>query len=127
MSDKCNKSGTEALAAATGSPFRVVLSREAGWRIPPNTVVVSRPSKWGNPYKVGIDGDQAHCVYLFYQRYYGRTASGEMEDIKDAYKASARRELAGKNLACWCKLDEPCHADVLLDMANSRKDEPDCT
>lgn len=29
-----------------------------------------------------------------------------------------RRELAGKNLACWCPLDQPCHADVLLELAN---------
>ena len=32
-----------------------------------------------------------------------------------------RRELRGKNLAWWCPLDEPCHADVLLEVANPRK------
>ncbi len=29
-----------------------------------------------------------------------------------------RRELAGRDLACWCPLDGPCHADVLLEVAN---------
>ena len=32
----------------------------------------------------------------------------------------ARRELAGHDLACWCSLDGPCHADVLIEIANSR-------
>ena len=32
-------------------------------------------------------------------------------------------ELRGKNLACWCKLDEPCHADVLLKLANATKEK----
>jgi hypothetical protein len=27
-------------------------------------------------------------------------------------------DLRGKNLACWCPLDQPCHADVLLEIAN---------
>ncbi len=30
-----------------------------------------------------------------------------------------RRELAGRDLACWCALDEPCHADVLLQIASA--------
>jgi len=36
-----------------------------------------------------------------------------------------RRELAGRDLACWCPLDGPCHADVLLAVANNTADEPD--
>ena len=34
--------------------------------------------------------------------------------------AAARRELAGRDLACWCDDDVPCHADVWLDVANRR-------
>jgi hypothetical protein len=34
--------------------------------------------------------------------------------------AMTEQALKGKNLACWCKLDEPCHADFLLRLANSR-------
>jgi hypothetical protein len=36
----------------------------------------------------------------------------------EAFAADARRVLRGKNLACWCKPGEPCHADVLLEIAN---------
>jgi hypothetical protein len=75
------------------SPTRIQLSRAAGWRKPDNAVVVSRPSKWGNPFVVGVGG------------------------VRDRALA-ARRELAGKDLACWCPLDQPCHADVLLELAN---------
>ncbi|MGE2733815.1 DUF4326 domain-containing protein [Mycolicibacterium vaccae] len=34
-----------------------------------------------------------------------------------------RHELAGRDLACWCPLDDPCHADVLLDLANGPRDD----
>jgi hypothetical protein len=30
----------------------------------------------------------------------------------------ARRELGGRDLVCWCPIDQPCHADVLLEIAN---------
>ena len=33
--------------------------------------------------------------------------------------AEIRRELSGRDLACWCPVDQPCHADVLLELANS--------
>jgi hypothetical protein len=49
------------------------------------------------------------------------------QEAVDAYRRempaftreAARLELAGKNLACWCKPGEPCHADVLLEIANA--------
>ena len=37
----------------------------------------------------------------------------------EAYKEAARRELRGHDLACFCRLDEPCHADILLRIANA--------
>lgn len=44
-------------------------------------------------------------------------------DIKAARLPIADQldELRGKNLACWCPLDQPCHADVLLELANASK------
>jgi len=36
----------------------------------------------------------------------------------EEFKAEVRRELAGKNLACWCPLNKHCHADLLLELAN---------
>ena len=100
-------------------PVRVTLSRKKGWRMPANTVKVCRPSKWGNPYKIGDDVpgltgekmDRQDVVHL----HYISVISWPAEKV-----AECRAELAGKNLACWCKQDEECHADVLLDLANDK-------
>jgi len=88
-------------------PIRVQRKRTKGFRLPPNTVYVGRPSKWGNPYKIGKDGLLT------------------VEAVLDAYEKWVRQEihecdshfldpLIGKDLACWCPLDKPCHTDVLL-------------
>ena len=91
-------------------PRRIQLSRKKGWRKPPNTVNVARPSKWGNPWRVGKEVDTAENAVKWYQ--------WSME-ADDSNLRSIRRELHGKNLACWCPLNTPCHADVLLRLANS--------
>jgi hypothetical protein len=79
-------------------------------------VVVARPSRWGNPFVVGMDGpDRAACV----ERYRRALVAGELP----VTVADVRRELAGRDLACWCPLDGPCHGDVLLDVAAGRPAE----
>lgn len=88
---------------------RVQLKRRKGWRKPPGTVVVSRPSKWGNPFRVGVDGDRAACA----ERYRRALDAGELGFTRE----DVVRELAGRDLACWCPPGEPCHADVLLAVA----------
>jgi hypothetical protein len=90
-------------------PSRVQLSRKRGWRKPAGAVVVSRPSRWGNPYTIAEHGRE-QAVALYRQRL------AEHPELVEA----ARRELAGKDLACWCQPGELCHADVLLEVANSR-------
>lgn len=92
-------------------PIRVQLSRRKGWRMPPNTVKVARPTKWGNPFRVGIDGTRGECVDQFKQYLAVNPASYRTERIKD--------QLRGKNLACFCRPGDPCHADVLLEIANT--------
>ncbi len=92
----------------TDPPRRVQLYRQKGWRKPENTVVVARPTRWGNPFQV-VDDDRKRAVSLF-----ERSALGFGHFTPDRIRA----ELAGKNLACWCPLDQPCHADVLLELAN---------
>jgi len=77
--------------------------RHRGGRKPDDVVSVARPSKWGNPYSVSEYGRE-RAVQLY--REYLKVSP----DLVDA----ARRELAGKRLACYCQLDELCHADVLL-------------
>jgi hypothetical protein len=89
-------------------PVRIQRRRVKGWRMPPNTVYVGRGSRWGNPYRVGtcLIPDKETAVETF-----------------KAYLPSRLEcsELSGKNLACWCRLDQPCHADVLLELANERQ------
>ena len=106
------------------SPQRIQRQRTAGWRMPENAVYVGRPSRWGNPFKVGEakwmlrHSDQARV------QFYPKTAQDAADFFahisdNDESAASIREDLAGKDLACWCPLDEPCHADVLLKIANS--------
>jgi len=103
-------------------PERVRLSRAKGWRMPPNTVKVDRTTKWGNPFIVGKDGDRAHCVKLYGYLMGGylcvSTANVNEQKAARKYVEQNRKRLVGKNLACWCSLDGPCHADVLLEIAN---------
>lgn len=90
--------------------------------MPPNTVVVSRPSKWGNPFAVGgyagYRYGKTEQVWLIRDRCsavrWFRVYLRETKALADI-----REELRGKNLACWCPLNEPCHADVLLELANT--------
>lgn len=90
------------------SPRRVQLRRSKGWRKPDGVVVVARPSAFGNPYRLGPDGTRAEIVARY------RTYLAGNPDLADR----ARAELAGHDLACWCPLDGPCHADVLLELVN---------
>lgn len=106
------------------SPQRIQLSRRKGWRKPENTVVVARPSQWGNPWRVGErallewphDGRGEHKVREFVITPELAVALYRQAFVWDI--PEARAELAGKNLACWCPLSAPCHADVLLEWAN---------
>jgi hypothetical protein len=81
-------------------------------------VVVARPSRWGNPFRVGVDGDRAACVAAYRRALLDGELAFAIADVQ--------RELAGHDLACWCPLDEPCHADVLLAVAaGGESDRPD--
>ena len=89
------------------TPRRVQLRRTRGYRKPAGAVVVTRASKhWGNPFTVAEHGrDRAIELY----REHLRDSPELVERI--------RRELAGRDLACYCRLDQNCHADVLLRVA----------
>ncbi|MEQ3551277.1 DUF4326 domain-containing protein [Pseudonocardia nematodicida] len=90
-------------------PRRIRLRRSKGWRKPDGAVVVTRPGPWGNPFDVRELGREraiaAHRDWL-------------LADRPDLV-ARARAELAGRDLCCWCPEDVPCHADTLLEVANS--------
>jgi hypothetical protein len=104
-------------------PERIQLSRAKGWRMPPNTVKVDRTTPWGNPFVVGRHGTQEQCVKRL--RYllggYMCISSGPDVWYQDFYVELVRQhieDLRGKNLACWCRRGTPCHADLLLEIAN---------
>lgn len=98
-------------------PERIQRKRTKGWQMPPNTVCVTRPGRYGNPYtakqarEAGYKGSDTQiaqmCVDMF------------RLEMPEFAKTAFRQDLRGKNLACWCSLDQPCHADVLLEIANA--------
>lgn len=104
---------------------RIQRRRAKGWKIPANTVIVSRPSPWGNPFVVGRDGTREECVTMYKMLLSGNiclTCKVPFEEQKAANNFVAKHihELKGKNLACWCRDDgKPCHADVLLKLAEA--------
>ena len=102
-------------------PERIRLRRAKYWRMPPNTVHVARPTIWGNPFKVGVHGDAAECVALYRHAWLMALAAAEAHPDHFTIpfgRAMYLGVLRGKALACWCPLDAPCHADVLLELAN---------
>lgn len=129
------------------TPQRITLSRAKGWRKPEGTIIVSRPSIWGNPWGFGDPATlsalggvynvaamtQDEAVETYRSWLQGRKPSYKLPDclneagvylVKD--HLHARRQLIhanlhtlrGHDLACWCKQGTPCHADVLLEIAN---------
>ena len=71
--------------------------------------LVARPSKWGNPFKLDDHGrDEAVRIYEVWLR-------------QQPHLIAALPELRGRRLACYCPLDQPCHADVLARLANEEQ------
>ena len=117
------------------TPQRLPLSRAKGFDLQALSVatnglpatIVSRPGKWGNPFAIadiivaeGLDqmAAQARAVALCTQWLDG-TLDPALSPAPAPTLAAIRKGLAGQNLACWCKAGTPCHADVLLRLANS--------
>lgn len=131
------------------TPRRIQRQRTRGWRMPEGAIYVGRPTKWGNPFRVTTGGPtygtvygpgwldgHPNCAYI--------SAGGIAPAIRQHLQADAcrlyrqaieqhtswmpitiddiRHELAGHDLACWCRPDWPCHADVLLELANQDGD-----
>lgn len=125
-------------------PERIQRKRTKGWKSPENTVYVGRPTMWGNPFIVR--GDMIYYDAWHRRKILNRwvlfndNAGYKVEDVVklfrdlmmdlNSHKVEAPiyerfrlmrdriKDLQGKNLSCWCKKDECCHADVLLEIAN---------
>lgn len=88
--------------------------------MPENTVSVTRPGRWGNHFKVGIDGTAVEVVEKFRNhvlQFWNTLIIVDDEQV--TVGRNIKNQLKGKNLACFCKVGEPCHGDVLLELANS--------
>lgn len=123
-------------------PKRIQRQRTKGWRMPPNTISVTRPGKHGNPFAVGgyyMRGDPSGATGNLPRMRYTRTVKKLADSRYTLIETAAQAvewyewyrsvsplsaveidELRGKNLACWCRVGLPCHGDVLLRMANKR-------
>lgn len=107
--------------------------------MPEGAVYVGRPTRWGNPFSALPFLDLDRSIRLYEQAVAGMWLTGPVahlpdEQLQAVYQAwtdwqrrmgehptEAAWSLKGLNLACWCPLDQPCHADVLLDRANSAR------
>lgn len=87
-----------------------VLNRKKGILFNPETCIyIGRPSKWGNPFQIGRDGDREEVIEKY--RRYLLHSPGLLYQLT---------ELKDKNLVCWCA-PLPCHGDVLLELANKEE------
>jgi hypothetical protein len=106
-------------------PERIQRRRTKGWRMPDGAVYVGRPGIYGNPFNYGTNPrSKAHAVATFREwitllaldpQQWG---TGEIQDHVHLKAALERGDLRGLDLCCWCPLDHPCHADVLIELAN---------
>ena len=96
------------------SAHRIQRSRAKGWRMPENTVCVTRPGRWGNPFEIAEGRTPAEAVFQYNEALEAGKLSFTIADV--------RRELGGKNLACWCRPGSPCHAVTLLRIANANRE-----
>lgn len=101
------------------TPQRLQRKRTKGWRMPPDTVSVTRPGKWGNPFRPNswnekgwapVPDDAAMAVKWY------------RADLQKVLRVNpdCLEPLRGKNLACWCPIGSPCHGDVLIEFANRK-------
>lgn len=102
------------------APIRIQRRRTKGWKMPENAVYVGRPTRWGNPYEIGTWSNKLGRPV--------QTIEEAVQLYRDVIWAApdaphltgwVRENLRGKSLACWCAIGHPCHADVLLEIANA--------
>ena len=77
----------------------------------PHDIYIGRPSKWGNPFREGVDGTRAEVIEKY--EAWIRTQPELLSQL---------HELKGKTLACWCK-PKPCHGDILVKLLREQESE----
>lgn len=107
---------------------RIQLRRTKGWVKPEGAVIVARPSKWGNPFTFKAAESAGYTRKGAVSAFEDWLSGNPWACGSDTYEARRQaildslHELRGRDLACWCPLDQPCHADVLLRLANAPED-----
>ena len=103
------------------TPHRIQRQRTKGWRMPDGAVYVGRGSKWGNRFKVGswVRFSPERLPSQLTTRAQVAAMFRIEAETHPTFRENVKRELRGKDLACWCPLNQPCHADVLLEIANA--------
>jgi len=116
-------------------PQRIELSRRRGFVLAATSLalnglpakLVTRPGRWGNPFSIdavmtkeGLDREaaQVRAVALCGDWLRGRL-SPDLSPGAPPDHADIRNALGGHNLACWCRAGTPCHAEILIEIANS--------
>jgi len=110
-------------------PKRIQRKRTKGWQMPENAVYVGRPTKWGNPFPVndpllphGLDITQRRQMIVEeYRKWLTGNSSPANLAVRKATILANLEVLRGIDLVCWCPLDRPCHADVLLELVNEEE------
>lgn len=115
-------------------PQRMQLSRKAGFNLQASSLAlnglparrITRPGPWGNPftiedtarrYGLSLDAAQAKAVELC-REWLNGTLDPTLSTSPPPSRDHIRAELGGHNLACWCRAGTPCHADILIELAN---------
>lgn len=115
-------------------PQRLQLSRRKGFDLQATSRAlnglpakrITRPGPWGNPFTIadaairyGLDRDAAQAKAVDLCAHWLRgTLDPDLSPGSPPSRDQIRAALAGHNLACWCRPGTPCHADVLIELAN---------
>lgn len=109
-------------------PIRIQRKRTKGYKLPINTVSVTRGTQFGNPFIIGVHVANNHEAVEYFEawalglcmpRKPGAPIIPALDGFESLlFKEVVKTKLRGKNLACFCRLSEPCHADILLKLAN---------
>ena len=107
MGQNSSKSGSRM------NPARIQIHRRAGWFLPEGYVWIARPSRWSNPIRINGDVSRQDAVRGFRTLLLEGRLPITVEDI--------RREIGepGNGVACYCRQDQECHGDVILEVAYS--------
>lgn len=107
-------------------PRRIQRRRIKGWRKPKGAISVCRPSKYGNPFVI-MSPVECEAAAAMGRKFYADSAEDAVAKYKEWLRNApdgkriaeiAKSELRGHDLMCFCAVGSPCHADVLLQMAN---------